>query len=235
MTLESIMQELATLGSESTKRTFKNHGAPEPFFGVKVGDLKTIVKRIKKEHALSLALYDTGNSDAQYLAGLIADERKISKSELHHWAKKASWYMMSEFTVPWVAAESPFGWELALEWIESPEENIASSGWATLSSLVGLKPDNELDLPALDRLLDRAARDIPGAKNRVRYTMNGFVIAVGGSVVPLHERAIETAKKIGKISVDMGGTACKVPFAPDYIAKIVAMGRLGHKRKMARC
>lgn len=235
MSLESVMQELAALGSESTKKVFKNHGAPEPFFGVKVGDMKTIVKRIKKDHALSLALYNTGNSDAQYLAGLIADEQKITKADLQHWAKNASWYMQSEYTVAWVASESAFGWELALEWIESPEERIATAGWATLSSLVSIKPDAELDLPALDALLDRVARDIVGAQNRVRYTMNGFVIAVGGAVAPLSARAMETAQKIGKVSVDVGGTACKVPFAPEYIGKIVEMGRVGHKRKMARC
>ncbi len=229
------MQELAALGSESIKKIFKNHGAPEPFFGVKVGDMKTLVKRIKKDHALSLALYNTGNSDAQYLAGLIADEQKITKADLQHWAKNASWHMQSEYTVAWVAAESAFGWELALEWIESPEERIATAGWATLGSLVSIKPDAELDLPVLDALLDRVAHNIAGAQNRVRYTMNGFVIAVGGAVAPLSARAMEVAQKIGKVSVDVGGTACKVPFAPEYLGKIVEMGRVGHKRKMARC
>ena len=235
MSLESVMQELAAMGSENAKRIFKNHGAQEPFFGVKVGDMKKIVKRVKKDHALSLALYDTGNGDAQYLAGLIADERKITKADLQRWVETASWYMVGEYTVAWVASESAFGWELALEWLESPQERIASVGWATLASLVSIKPDSALDLPALAALLDRVARDIAGSQNRVRYTMNGFVIAVGGAVSPLSARAMEVAQKIGKVSVDVGGTACKVPFAPEYIGKIVEMGRVGHKRKMARC
>ena len=55
-----------------------NHGAKEPFFGVKVGDLKKILKKTKKNHELSLELYKTGNSDAMYLAGLMADEKKIT-------------------------------------------------------------------------------------------------------------------------------------------------------------
>ena len=40
MTYEEMMQKLEELGSEQTKRTFSNHGAQEPYFGVKVGDLK---------------------------------------------------------------------------------------------------------------------------------------------------------------------------------------------------
>jgi len=40
---------------------------------------------------------------------------------------------------------------------------------------------------------------------------------------------------IGKVSVDVGGTACKVPIANDHIDKVIARGRIGVKRKTARC
>ncbi len=50
--------------------------------------MKPIQKKIKKDYALALELFDTGNSDAQYLAGLIADETKMSKKDLNNWVKK---------------------------------------------------------------------------------------------------------------------------------------------------
>lgn len=235
MTFEEVMHELKAMGSEQTKKIFTNHGAREPFYGVKVGDLKKIVKKVKKDHELSLALYDTGNSDAMYLAGLIADENKITKEQLQNWAEKAYWYMISEYTVAWVTAESNYGHELGMEWIESDEERIASAGWATLSNLVSIKDNNELDFEELDTLLDCISKTIHYAPNRVRYTMNGFVIAVGSYVPELTERAIEIGKKIGKVNVDVGGTACKVPSSTIYIQKVINKGRLGKKRKMARC
>lgn len=235
MTVSQIMQELEALGSPQTRRIFQNHGAPESMFGVKVGDLKTIVKRVKKNHALSLALYDTGNSDAMYLAGLIADEKQISKAELRHWADTATWYMISEFTVPWVASESPHGWELALEWIESPRENVAAAGWSTLASLCTIRPDAALDLPALEKLLDRVADTLQDAPNRVRYAMNSFVIAAGICVTPLTPKAIETARRTGEVKVYMGKTHCQVPAAEAYIENARAKGKMGHKKKMARC
>jgi len=136
MTKDEVMHELSRFGNEQTKKVFTRHGAREPFYGVKVGDLKTLVKKIKTDHKLALALYQTGNSDAMYMAGLIADENLVTKEELWDWAKKAYWYMLSEYTVAWLAAESRYGWELALEWIESAEEGIASAGWSTLSNLV---------------------------------------------------------------------------------------------------
>lgn len=77
MTLEDVMQELEGYGDERNKSTLMKHGAQEPFFGVKVADLKKVLKKTKKNHELSLALYQTGNSDAMYLAGLMADEKQI--------------------------------------------------------------------------------------------------------------------------------------------------------------
>jgi len=235
MTVKEILKELEGYGSEQTKKVLMNHGAKEPFYGVNVADLKKIQKKIKKDHDLSLELYATGNSDAMYLAGLIADDDKITKEQLNQWANEAYWYMISEYTVPWVAAESNYGLELALEWIDSKEERIASAGWATLSSLASLKPDEELDQQLYTKLLERVEKNIHDAQNRVRYTMNGFVIAVGGAITALSDKAMHVATQIGKVNVEMGGTACKVPLAAQYIQKIVDKGYLGKKRKSARC
>ena len=110
MTKDEVMAELRSYGNESTKKIFINHGAREPFYGVKVQDLKKIVKKIKKDYMLSLELYATGNSDAMYLAGLIADEDLMTKEDLQKWVEGAYWYMISDYTVPWIAAESKFGY-----------------------------------------------------------------------------------------------------------------------------
>lgn len=235
MTTTEILKTLKEYGNESTKKVLMKHGAKEPFFGVKVADLKKILKKVKKNHELSLELYATGNSDAMYLAGLMADEKQISKQELNKWADEAYWYMLSEYTVPWVASESSYGLELGLEWIKSDEERIASAGWATLACCAGVKQDEELDVKTYRKLLKTVAKDVHKAQNRVRYTMNGFVIAVGASIEALTNEAMAIAEKIGKVNVEMGGTACKVPLATTYIQKIIDKGTVGKKRKTARC
>ena len=235
MTAIEILDELKSYGSESIKKIFLKHGAKEPFFGVKVEDLKKIQKRVKKDYALALELFDTGNSDAMYLAGLIADEKKMTQADLNHWAKNAYWYMISEFTVPWVAAESDHGHELALEWMRSEQENMAAAGWCTYAGLLALTPDEKLDKAEIRSLLAEIEKGIHQAQNRVKQAMNGFVIAVGGSVPELTELAKETGKKIGIVTVDMGGTACKTPYSPDYIDKIIQRGALGKKKKTVRC
>src|SRR5262245_61380144 len=231
MTAEEIVEQLKPLGTDTYKKVLRNHGIPEPLFGVKIEDLKKFQKQVKKDYRLALDLYDTGIYDAMYLAGLIADDAKMTKKDLRRWVEKAHCPTLSGYTVPWVAAGSPHGLALALEWIDSDKEGVATAGWATLSGLVALKDDADLDLAALKRLLQRVQETIHAQPNRVRYVMNGFVIAVGSYVRPLTELALQTASKIGRVTVDMDGTACKVPYAPEYIRKVQDRGAIGRKRK----
>ena len=229
------MKELERKGSESIKKIFLNHGVKEPLFGVKVGDLKVIQKKVKRDYDLAMDLFSTGNYDARYLAGLIADESKMSKKDIQQWAERSNCSATSEYTVAWVAAESNYGWELGMKWIDSPNENIASAGWNTLSGVIAMKPDNELDIAVIKKLLQRIGKEIHSAPNRVRYTMNGFIIGVGGYIKELTKDAMETAKKIGDVYVDVEGTACKVPSAPEYIKKMEAKGSIGKKKKTVKC
>ena len=236
MNTKDVLKEIENAGNDSIKKTLIKHGAREPLYGVKIEDLKKIQKRVKDNHQqIALQLFETGIGDAMYLAGLMADGAKINKQQLQQWAKKADWQMVSEYTVPWVACENEAALELALEWIDSPKENIASTGWCTLSSMAATWPDEKLDLLIFEKLLERVEKQIEKSANRVCYCMNAFVIATGSFVKPLNKKAIDTGKKIGDVEVDMRGTFCKVPYAPDYIKKVVDKGNLGKKKKTAKC
>jgi 3-methyladenine DNA glycosylase AlkD len=233
----SIMAALKKKGSEKTRNVYARHGmAGKPMFGVSIADLKVIAKAIKGQQALACELYETGNLDAMYLAGMVADGSQMTTAQLTAWAEGAAGLqMISEYTVPWVAVENAQGRELAMRWIASTKEHVATSGWTTYSGLLATKDDAELDLAEIEGLLNTVVKGIGGAQNRVRHTMNGFVIAVGSYVKPLLKLAKSAAKQIGDVSVDVGDTACKVPLATANIQKIEASGRVGKKRKTIRC
>ncbi|WP_256759315.1 DNA alkylation repair protein [Cohnella sp. WQ 127256] len=235
LTLDEVMTQLEEMGTEQTKKTFLRHGAQEPLFGVLVGDMKKLVKDVKKNQEVANALYATGNSDAMYLAGLTVNPKTITKETLQEWVKLAYWYMISEYTVAKVAAESPYAIELAREWIESPHEQIATCGWSTYGNYITITPDEQLDMAEISVLLRRVEEAVHEERNRVRYNMNNFVIIVGSYVPLLHEEAARVAEMIGKVQVNVGQTACKVPLASEYIEKIVKMGRVGKKKKTCIC
>jgi len=233
----SIMAELKSKGKEQTRKIYARHGMDvSRVLGVSTADLKVIAKAIKGQQALACELYSTGIMDAMYLAGMVAEGSKLTRDQLNQWAESADGLqMIAEYTVPWVAVENPNGRALALKWMKSKKEHIAAAGWATYSGLVALLPDEDLDLDEIQALLDTAVKQAHTAPNRVRYTMNGFVIAVGSYVKPLLKQAKAAARQIGTVKVDMGETACKVPLATESVEKIEAMGRVGQKRKTIRC
>ena len=234
MTAKEIVAELKKLGTAQTKKTWMNHGAQEPCLGVKIEDMKKIQKRVKVDYQLALDLYDTGIADAMYLAGLIADDAKMTKKDLQKWVAGANSPWVTEYSVPWVASASPHGRELALKWMDSKNEAIASAGWQTYSSMVAIMEDADLDLAEIKALLQRVAKSIHHQPNRVKYVMNSFVVAVACYVKPLHKGAVDTANAIGKVAVDLVG-GCNIPFAPDQIKKFEARRAIGKKRKSPKC
>jgi 3-methyladenine DNA glycosylase AlkD len=236
-TVASVMADLKKKGTEKGRAMYARHGmAPELVLGVSVADLKLIAKSIKGEQALACGLYETGIMDAMYLAGKVAHGSQLTKAQLDQWAAGASrLQMISEYTVPWMAVENAHGREMALKWIQSKNESVATSGWCTYSGILATTGDAELDLAEIESLLEKIVKSIGKAPNRVRHTMNNFVIAVGVYVRPLAKKAIATARAIGTVSVDMGDTACQVPDAVAAIQKAEAAGRAGKKRKSIRC
>jgi hypothetical protein len=234
-TVKEVLAELKRKGTAQTRKVLLRHGVPENTYGVKIGDLKVIAKKIKGNQTLACELYATGMYDAMYLAGLVADGTQMTKKQLESWARSATCSTISEYTVPGVAVQNAHARELANKWMNSRKTSVATSGWCTYSGILATRPDDEIDLEETQRLLDRVVQEIDSAPDPVRYVMNGFVISVGCYVKPLLRQAKRAARAIGTVSVDMGDTACKVPVATEYIQKVERMGRVGKKRKSFRC
>jgi 3-methyladenine DNA glycosylase AlkD len=234
-TVDQVLAELKKKADPQTRATFLRHGAPPDILGVKIGELKTIAKKIRGNQTLACALYESRNPDAMYLAGIVANGAQMTGQQLQSWADGSTWHMLSEYSVAGVATESPHARELAMKWIRAKKELVALSGWATYAGVVTTRPDEELDLPEIERLLDEIARTIHIAPNNVRAAMNSFIVAVGTYVKPLLTKAKDVAKTIGPVECDMGDTACKVPLATAYIAKAEVAGRIGKKRKTIKC
>ena len=102
MTAAEIVDKLKPLGAASYRKILHNHGVPEPVFGVKIEELKKFQKRIKKDYQLALDLYDTGIYDAMYLAGLIADDRKMTVDDLRRYERRHGRIAPGATTLTWM-------------------------------------------------------------------------------------------------------------------------------------
>lgn len=233
MNLSEVMKELETLGSDRMKKYYMNQGAKEPVYGVASGALKPLAKKLKHNQQLANELYETGNYDAMYLAGMIANPKVMTPDDFERWIKKAYFHMISDFIVSVTLAETEFAMEVADKFISSGEELVMSAGWSCYEWLLGVRKDMEFDKVKIYNLLKQVEENIHKMPNWTRHAMNGFVIAVGVSYIPLHEEAKHTAELIGEVTV--GNHSSSVLNAYDSIKKEVDKGRLGFKRRNVRC
>ncbi|PPA90080.1 DNA alkylation repair protein [Brevibacillus laterosporus] len=235
MNLEMVMQELEALGKERTKKMYISNGAHEPLFGVATGAMKPIAKKIKISHRLAEELYATGNYDAMYFAGIIADPKAMTESDYDRWMDAAYFYMLSDFVVAVTLSESDIAQEVADKWIASGEELRMSAGWSCYCWLLGNRLDVEFSESKISNMLDIVKNTIHDSPERTKSAMNNFLYTVGISYLPLHEKAVETAKAIGIVEVKRDKKKSSFLNAYERIQKEVDKGKLGFKRKYVRC
>ena len=216
MTLAEAMAALEAAGSEQTRKTYVRHGAPEPMFGVSFATLKTLMKRIGVDHELGLTLWDTGNFDARNLAVKVVDPARMSTAELDRWAQ-APYARMCVAYVAHVVVEGPHARAKADQWLGAPAEAQRFVAW-TLVGAMAMRDEATPDAWFADRLAE-IERSIHTAPNAEREGMNHAVIAIGCRSAVLRKAAMAAVRRIGKVEVDHGDTACKTPDAGESIEK----------------
>ncbi|WP_217593708.1 DNA alkylation repair protein [Cohnella sp. GbtcB17] len=235
MELDTVMQELEALGKERLKKMYMSNGAREPVFGVATGEMKPLFRKIKMNQPLAEQLYATGNYDAMYFAGIIADPKAMTAADFDRWIDSAYFYMLSDFVVAVTLAEAPIAQDVADAWIASGDELKRSAGWNCYCWMIGNRPDSDFSEQKLEGLLKLAAETIREAPERAKYAMNQFIYTVGISYVPLHDKAMDTALALGPVEVVAPKGKSKYLNAADTIRKAVDKNQLGFKRKHVRC
>lgn len=235
MDFQTVMQELEALGKERMKKTYCSNGAKEPVFGVATGAMKPMRKMIKTNQALAEQLYATGNYDAMYFAGVIAEPNTMTEADYDRWIEQAYFYMLSDYVVAVTLAEANIAEQVADKWIAGGEELKMSAGYSCYCWLLGNRKDETFSQSKLANMLDVVKETIHTAPERAKSAMNNFVTTVGVSYKPLHEQALATAKEIGVVEMKKAGKKSSFLNALESIEKEVEKGRIGFKRKHVRC
>lgn len=219
MTAKQVLAELKAAGKEKTQAIYRRHGA-ETSFGASSADIETLRKQIKRDDALAEELWATGYYEARTLAAMIADPQAFSASSLDRWAATIGNRCDAETFARYVAGKSPHAMKKAEEWTASAKEALSATGYAVLA--VAAMNETESADPVWSKWLEKIEAKIHAAPNRTRHSMNSALIAIGLRNPQLQELAIAAAKRIGKVEVDHGDTACETPDAIAYIKKAAA-------------
>ncbi len=235
MDAQAVMQELEALGKERTKNMYLSSGAHEPLFGVATGAMKPMAKEIGINQPLAEELYATGNYDAMYFAGIIADPKAMTAADFDRWMDAAYFYMLSDYVVAVTLSEADIAQQVADKWIASGEELRMSAGWSCYCWLLGNRPDSEFSEDKIGGMLDAVAADIHISPERAKASMNNFLYTVAISFKPKSEKATRLAKQVGKVELKRANKKPAFLHAYESIQQGLEKGRLGFKRKYVRC
>ena len=218
MTLKETLRQLKSLGSAKVRAQNAKSGAGDNQFGVSLGDIRSVAKKIRTDHALALSLWETGNVEAQFLATLVVEPEKLSSAEMDRMVRSISFVRVADWLNSYVVAKHPEKEVLRGEWMAADDRWAARSGWHLTAERV-TKDRDGLDLPGL---LDRIESEMAEAEPEVQWTMNNTLAGIGIHMPKLRKRAIASGEKLGVFRDYPCSKGCTSPFAPIWINTMVS-------------
>lgn len=217
METKDILAQLEALGDEKMRAHNKKRGAGDNQFGVKMGDIRTIAKKIKTNHELALKLWDTGNVEARFLAALIIDPKKLSNDEIAKMVSSEKFTHIADWFYSYVIKEYADKETLRQKWMHTSDVMQARAAWSLTSGCVTRNPEL-VDIPAL---LDRIEKEMPNAAPEAQWTMNSTLAQIGINHPEYRERALYIGEKLGIYRDYPTSKGCTSPFAPIWINEMV--------------
>lgn len=217
MTLKDALKELESLGNEKMRAMHTKNGATQAQFGVKMGDIRNVAKKIKLDHALALELWRTENIDAQLLALLIIKPKELTLKQLDEMAGLIRLGWVSDWFASYVLKDHSEKGKLREKWMASKDPWKARLGWSLMAGKV-TRDSKDLDL---DGLLNDLEQQMPKADPAVQWTMNTTLAQIGINHPKHRKRALAIGEKLGIYKDYPVSKGCTSPFAPIWINEMV--------------
>lgn len=193
MTVKEILSELQSLGNEKTYTVNVKAGAGNKQYGVKMGDIRNLAKKIKTHHALGQDLWKTGYADAQFLSLLILKPQQLSIKELEDMVETISFSHVADWFNAYILKEHPDKEQVRIRWFKSKNKWALRSAWSLMAGKIARDADG-LDM---ETLLNQLHQEMPKAVPEVQWTMNIALAYIGIHHAKLRKKAIDIGEEMG--------------------------------------
>lgn len=218
MTLKETLEQLEVLSDEKIRTYNTKNGVGENQFGVKLGDLRKLAKKIKTNHELALELWKTENFDAQMLAMLIIKPKELTADELDAMVRSVKHTRVADWLNSYVVKLHPDNETLRQKWMKDMDPMASRAGW----NLTTQRIVNNPEMVDISALLDRIEHEMASAPPEAQWTMNFSLAEIGINHPEHRERAIHIGEKLGLYRDYPVSKGCTSPFAPIWIKEMVS-------------
>jgi 3-methyladenine DNA glycosylase AlkD len=218
MILKETLKQLEALGNEKVRAQNRKLGGGDNQFGVRLGDIRKLATKVKTNHELAIALWETGNVDARLLAILLINPKNLSGTEMDRMVRSARFAQVADWLNSYVVKNHPDKEALRQVWMAADDSWAARAGWSLTSERIAKSPEG-LNLPAL---LERIESEMGGAAPEVQWTMNFCLAGIGIQFPKYRKRAIAIGETLGLYRDYPVSKGCTSPFAPIWINEMVS-------------
>jgi len=162
--------------------------------GVPMKDIKALGKTLGRNHALAVALWETGVYEARMTASFVADPAKLTGAQMDRWCADFDNWAICDAMCFNLFDRSPHAWAKVTAWSGRRGEFQKRTAFALLWSLT-VHDKRAADAAFLGglALIERAASD---PRHFVKKAVNMALRAVGKRNRALNEAAIEAAARL---------------------------------------
>ena len=193
-------QILAWLDRKGTRRNIQGMArygiVARRAFGVQMGTLLALKKRLGTDHALSLALWKTGWYEARLLAAMVGDPSRVTRRQMSAWAADFENWADCDTVCFHLFDRTPHAWEKARQWATSPREFVKRAAFALMASLaLHDKAAADMRYRAFLPLIERGAKD---ERNFVKKGVSWGLRSIGRRSRGLHRAALAVSQRLAR-------------------------------------
>ncbi len=218
MSFEEVFAELEASGSEGVRAIYARYGARENQFGVGLGKLRALAKKLKTNHPLAMQLWASGNADAMILATILMDYNQLTAQEIEAMLKPLTYYKLIDELVYNVIVNTHFADEFRLSWLDSAQEMIGRAGWNLQIAVVDQHDGTGIDF---DATLNKIEVEMKTAPRRKQESMNQCLVEIGIRFPEFTQRGIKIGEKLGRLDDKPVMKGCVSSYAPEWIAAVL--------------
>jgi 3-methyladenine DNA glycosylase AlkD len=165
--------------------------------GVPMPVLRRLAHELGKDHALALALWDSGIHEARILAGLIAEPARLNDGQMERWVKDFDSWDVCDQVCSNLFDKTPAAAAKAAAWSRRTEEYVKRAGFVVMAALaVHNKTAPDAVFRKFLPLVLCGARD---ERNFVRKGVNWALRQIGKRNQSLNRAAIAMAREIAQL------------------------------------
>ncbi len=163
-------------------------------YGVSKPEMDKIARKIGKDHALGLKLWETGIHDARILGMLISESHKVTVGQMERWVRDFDNWDVCDGTCCHLFVDAKPAWQKAFAWSSRKKEFQKRAGFA-LAAYLAIHDKSAGDEPFRKylKVIENEAWD---ERNFVKKAVNWALRNIGKRNPRLNRDAIACAERI---------------------------------------